>query len=497
MQLINEKTLKWWVFFATVLAIVMVDIDITAVNLAISTIDKDLHLGLSTAQWVIDGYMISAGALMAFGGRLSDAVGCKRMFLFGLCLFIISSLLVGLANSASVLIFGRILQGASVAFTFPISMVMVRVVFPVEQQGFAVGLIMAIAGFAQALGPTFGGFMIEYFNWRYIFLINIPLSIISIIATYLAVPEDKQEKITIPKNFSLVSLFVMGLLMFMTAINELPHWGVTSSLFAVLLIGGMLVVGIFIYIEFRVSEPILDLRLLLQRDFALLNIVKIIINFIYFSLLFILSLFLQNIIGYSALYAGYLLLFLTLAYGILSVPAGKLVDKIGIVIPLSVGMGLLAMSTFMFAMLYFYYSLYLVIIALLLAGISIGLTIPASGTAVIFSVAREKLGSAMGIFFTTGFIAGSLGVGISGLLLNVLSKYKLNTLLIQDNITLSNIQLNQLQLWASGISHIELAQFQGLISHSFLFSFSIIMFIYTLLAIIACYISRSLRIKSL
>src|SRR3990167_1699834 len=249
------NTKKWWVFLATALAIVMVDIDISAVNLALTTIEQDLAIQMSTVQWIIDGYMIAAAALMAFSGKISDILGHKRVFLFGLAFFLLASIIVGVAYTPGMLILGRILQGSCIAFTFPISMVILRSVFPQDQQGFAIGLMVAIAGFAQALGPTFGGIIIQFLNWRYIFYINIPLSISAFLIAYITIPHSNLVKQKIPKNMSVVILFITGLLMIMTALNEIGRWGASSVAFLSMLSIGIILTGLFTIIEYGASNP--------------------------------------------------------------------------------------------------------------------------------------------------------------------------------------------------------------------------------------------------
>lgn len=496
---------RWWVFFATALAIIMVDIDITAVNLALTTIGQDLAISMSTIQWIIDGYLIAAAALMAFSGKLSDLLGHKRVFLFGLAFFMLASLIVGVAYTPGILIFGRVLQGSCIAFTFPISIVILRSVFPKEQQGFVVGLMVAIAGFAQALGPTFGGVVIEFLNWRYIFYINVPLSLLAFIIAYVAIPHSHHITQKIPKNMSAVILFISGLLMIMTALNEISRWGVGSVIFLSMLFIGVGLTALFTVIEYRAPDPILDLHLLAKRNFGLLNIVRLFLNFVYFALLFTLSLFLQNILRYSAIQAGFILLCLTLVFGVVSIPAGKLGDKIGVKKPFEWGMSLLVLSCVLFSTVYLSLSPALLIIALILAGIAIGLAIPSSGTMVLFTAPQNKLGAAMGLFFTTSFIGSSLGVAISGLMLQTLSKYKLQLLLESRQTLLSTLQYNKLQDMASGVSPIEsssdlinlatLNQLHPMITEAFTFSFTIIMILCALLSLVSVFLMKQIKIK--
>jgi MFS family permease len=315
---------------------------------------------------------------------------------------------------------------------------------------------------------------------------------------YITIPDCNGLKQKIPKNMSVVILFIGGLLMMMTALNEIGHWGVSSFAFLSLMTGGILLTGLFSIIEYRTTNPILDLHLLVRRDFGLLNIVRIILNIVYFALLFLLSLFLQNIIGYSAIQAGFILLCLTLVFGVVSIPAGKWVDKVGVKKPCELGMLLLGLSCILFSLVTLSISPIIIVIALVLAGLGIGFSIPASGTAVLYTAPLDKLGAAMGIFFTTSFMGSSLGVALSGLMLELMSKYKLNLILQSNHSFIDTIDYEKLQAMASGLSPIDLNNIlHGTATAAFTFSFALIMITCALLSFLAVGLMKKIKIKSL
>ena len=161
MDVSTDHPYKWWIFISLALSVMLVNVDLSAVNLAIPSITDDLNLTLNAAQWIINGYTIAAAALMAYAGRLCDMFGYRKIFLPGLLVFILTSIAVAFSMGAWSISLSRIFQGASIAFIFPIAGVIVRDVFPQNEQGFAIGLIVSIAGFSQALGPTFGGILIS------------------------------------------------------------------------------------------------------------------------------------------------------------------------------------------------------------------------------------------------------------------------------------------------------------------------------------------------
>ena len=170
---------RWLIFFGVALSIVMVDVDLTAVNLALPTISESLNIGLGVAQWVIDGYSMAIAVLIAFGALSGDFFGQKRTYEVALLVFILASVCVGLSENGLSILTARILQGASVAFIFPLAAIIVRNVFPSNQYGFAMGLLLSIAGISQALGPTLSGLIIHFSSWRWIFFVNIPIGLLS------------------------------------------------------------------------------------------------------------------------------------------------------------------------------------------------------------------------------------------------------------------------------------------------------------------------------
>jgi len=493
---------KWWIFIAAALAIMMVDIDITAANLALANIANDLRINISTVQWIIDGYMIAAASLMAFGGRLSDIYGAKNVFIFGLVLFALSSLAVGLSNGPFSIIVSRIVQGACIAFTFPVSMVIIRDAFPEGQQGFAIGLVITIAGLSQALGPAFGGIIIYILSWRWIFLLDIPLALCALLITIYCVPKSATVSNASPQVFG-NTILTFGLLAIITALNEVNHFGINSIPFISLLLAGISMLLIFSFIEFRSLQPILDLRLLVNRNFLLINLIRVNFNFVYFSLLFALGLFLQNILGYSTLHASYLLLALTLVFGVIAIPCGKLVDKIGVKTPLLIGLFLLFIGTIFLASTRYYLTLANLLSAFTLIGLSIAFLVPASGAGALFAVPKERGGSAMGIFFTGGFIAAGLGVAISGLMLDLLSTSKLMGLLTHAGLNFSVTQIQNLKEIASGIStfvaHQDtlprefVAQLNPIVHTAFLYAFYWLMLLGAILSFIGLLFAFALK----
>ncbi len=434
----------WWIFIAIAITVMMVDVDITAVNLAITQMAAQLHLNLSQAQWIINGYTIAAAAFMAFAGRLTDAYGYRRIFIAALWAFIIFSLAVAFSIGPITIIISRILQGATIAFIFPVGAVIIRHVFPQKQQAFAIGLMVSIAGLSQAIGPSLGGVMVEWLNWRWIFIIDAPLGIVALILAYYFLSKQQTKKaIQLPPL--VVMSFALGLFSFMVALNEAATWGIASLGFIFTFSTAVCLLLVFARVEWRAKYPLLELHLFRNRNFTIVNVIRFVTILIFASLLFVLSLLLQTVLQYSALDAGSILLVMTLMISVFSIASGHFVGRFGVklsliiaLIALSLGLGLLAFINML-------PTLSLILPALALLGIGFALVVPATSVGLMHSVPPQKTGIALGLFFTNGFVGSSFGVAISGWLLQGLSFSKLTTLLALQHFSVSTQNLKLLQ----------------------------------------------------
>lgn len=434
----------WWIFIAIAITVMMVDVDITAVNLAITQMAAQLHLNLSQAQWVINGYTIAAAAFMAFAGRLTDAYGYRRIFIAALWAFIMFSLAVAFSIGPTTIIISRILQGASIAFIFPVGAVIIRHTFPQKQQAFAIGLMVSIAGLSQAIGPSLGGMMVEWLSWRWIFIIDAPLGIIALILAYCFLPRTQSEKSIQLHPVGVIS-FSLGLFSLMVTLNEAATWGV-MSINSMLSFGTAIVLLItFGCIEWRAKDPLLELHLFRNRNFVLVNLIRFFTILIFAAVLFILSLLLQNVLQYSALNAGFILLVMTLMIALLSIASGHFIGRFGVKFSLTIALIALSLGLMLFTLISIVSTLGLILLALAFLGIGFALVVPATSVGLIQSVPPQKTGIALGLFFTNGFIGSSMGVAVSGWLLQIWSLSKLSTLLTLQHFNLSLQNIKSLQ----------------------------------------------------
>ncbi len=404
---------RWLIFVAIAISIFIVDVDMTAINLAVADIAHSLSMTLSSAQWIVDGFTIAAAAMMAFGGRCGDTFSRKKIFQYALILFALSSIAVGLSHGPWSIVISRVIQGACVGFIFPNGPIIARNIFPKEKQGFAIGLVISIAGISQALGPTFGGIIIHLLSWHWIFFINVPIAILAFLIIQIYLPEDVGSG---DRDIELLPLLALsiGLFALITAFNEISRFGFGSIGFLGFIVLSIVSLGFFVYREFRSTAPLINLRLLLNQAFSAILAMRLMINFIYFGWLFLIGLLLQHALGYSALIAGFIMLVLTAMIAVFATPVGRLIDAKGSRSPIFWGLVLMLLANILLALMPMFHALWYVCICLAIAGLSTVLLIPATATASLSSVAAEKRGTAMGVLFTCGFLGSALGVAVLG-----------------------------------------------------------------------------------
>ncbi len=407
----NNK--KWLVFIGAALAVMMVDVDITAVNLAITDMTKDLHLTISGGQWIVNGYTMAAACLMAFAGRLGDSYGHKFVFLCGLVVFAFASLAVALSVGFWSISVARIIQGACIAFTFPMASVFVRETFPDNQKGLAVSLLISIAGTSQAIGPTFGGLMIYYFSWHWIFIINLPLAVLCfyLIGVYL-----KEPKPDVALHFDVSALLslIVGLFAIMSALNEVNRFGLISFSFVGLIVLGIIALSVFFICEWRDDYPLLGLKALLNAAFTTAIGTRLIVTFNYFCWLFGLGLLLQKGLHYDAFFSGLIMMSLTATIVVFSVPVGKWIDRAGFKPPQITGFMLMFVACVLLSSTEIFGQLMFLLLSLFIGGLSTALLIPATTAGSLSYVKPNVMGLAMGVLFTCGFLGNSMGVAIAG-----------------------------------------------------------------------------------
>ena len=413
------------------------NIDVSAVNLALATIAKEFNAKLSTIEWVLNIYAMAAGALMILSGRLGDIVGRRRIFIIGTILFGFASLVSGLAPNTSIIIWGRLLQGIGMAFIFPQLIALSALGYPKERQAHAVAFMVSVAGLSQAVGPTVGGYIIQWLSWRYIFLINVPVCLVAVFLTCISIAESRDETHKGGIDYSGAILMSLSFLLITLALNEVQRWGIDSIKFIACFVLGILTAAFFVWFERKLKSPLVDIKLFSQNKFVLAVLIR---NFSIYGMttvMLVMGLFMQNLLNYSASRAGELFLGMTLLFGVISLFMGRVISRFGAMGPLLIGnfcgfVGLWwlsyldGQSTFM-----------QLIVGFCLVGTSLGVVMPTTVNVALSAIPQHKISVASGVFYTLVFLSFSIAVAISGALLHNLGAHYFHQLLAQAHIQIA------------------------------------------------------------
>lgn len=320
------------VVLAAVLGSGMTMLDGTVVNVALHTIGEDLDASLQQLQWITNGYLLSLASFILLGGSLGDRFGRRRIFVIGTIWFAIASLLCGIAPTPEILIVARILQGVGAALLTPGSLAMIQGAFVHEDRAKAIGTWSGLGSVAAAIGPFVGGGLVQYASWRWIFLINLPIAVLTVLVAQRSVPETRDPHA--PKEFDtsgavFVALALGGLT------YALIEWGSPLAPWALVLTA--LATVAYVVDERRSDHPMLPLGIFRDRTFSAANAMTLLVYAALGAVLFFLVLQLQTVSGYGALAAGLATLPITVCMVLLAGKGGELGTRIGPRIPMTVG----------------------------------------------------------------------------------------------------------------------------------------------------------------
>jgi DHA2 family multidrug resistance protein len=411
---------KWFVLANVMFGTFMAVLDATIVNVGLSKMTAAFGTSVDKIEWVLTAYLLVFAVVLPSSGWIADHFGYKKTYFLGMLLFTVGSLLCSLSWDENALIGFRILQGAGAGLIMPVGMAITTREFPPEQRGMALGFWGIASAASVSLGPMIGGYLIDHFSWHAIFDVNVPVGILGLIVTIIIQREYKTEHV---RKFDLIgflsmTVFLTSLLLALSDGNA--DWntgGWTSdfilSCFALSIISFV----VFIITEFNVEHPIVDLRLLKDANFAFANIMLFIFGMGLFGSTFLLPLYLQNSLNYTAFQAGIVFFPIGIIQAIISPVAGWMTDKMNPKIPTFIGIICTAFSLY----LYSFFSLSTehgqIMLPLYIRGFGMGLIfIPLSAIALL-DIPKEKMAQASGLFNTIRQIGGSFGVALLGSLL--------------------------------------------------------------------------------
>ncbi|MDD4993112.1 MAG: DHA2 family efflux MFS transporter permease subunit [Paludibacter sp.] len=411
---------KWFVLANVMLGTFMAVLDSTIVNVSLPKIMSSFGVGLSTIQWVITAYMLSMAVMLPTSGWLADKFGYKKVYFWGLFLFTFGSLLCGLSSDETTLIMSRIIQGLGAGMIQPLGMAIIIREFPIKQRGLALGFWAIAAAASVSFGPLIGGYLVDNFSWQLIFDVNIPVGIAALVFTIVI-----QREFVSPNarkfdyiGFISVIIFLPVLLFALSEGNAQTNsagWSAPYILvcFAISAIG----LAVFLTQELTTEYPLLDLRLLKDRNFGMSNLLMLVFSIGMFGSTFLLPLYLQNSLGYTALQSGAVFLPVGIIQGFMSPVSGWFSDKVSAKVPILMGVGLLVFSFYLNSNLSYLTEHSFIMTTLYLRGFAMGIIFTPLSTFSLATIPHNKMAQASSISNTVRQIGGSLGVALLSTLL--------------------------------------------------------------------------------
>jgi len=480
-----------WVLAATILASSMAFIDGTVVNVALPFLQTNLNATAIGIQWVVEAYSLFLSALLLVGGSLGDRYGRRRIFDVGVVIFAIASALCGFAANIEQLIIARAVQGVGGALLVPGSLALISSFFDEDKRGKAIGTWSGFSAITTAIGPVLGGWLVEHLSWRAAFFLNLPLAVAVLVISICKVPESSEKEHHGRLDWAGAALATFGLGGVIYGLIESPRLGFSNPLVLVTLLGGVVLLVLFIFNEARAKNPMVPLHLFESRDFSGANLLTLFLYAALSGTFFFFTLDLIQIQGYSATAAGAALLpFVALMFS-LSRWSGGLIDRFGGRLPLTVGPIIVAAGFALFAVPSisgnYWTSFFPAVIVL---GLGMAISVAPLTTTVMTAVGEEQAGVASGINNAVSRTAGLLAIAVFGvMMLYIFSQTlasRMNELQLDDRVRHSvydeRVKLAGLEV-PSDIDSATREQLKAAVAAAFVKGFRVIMFTSAALAL--------------
>jgi EmrB/QacA subfamily drug resistance transporter len=413
-RIFAEENRKWWTLAAVAFGLFMIMLDNTVVNVALPSIERDLHISISSLEWIVTSYALVFAALLITGGKLGDMYGRKRIFIAGLVVFTLASLACGLAPSAGFLIGARLVQGAGAALMNPASLSIITATFPPRQRGTAIGIWAGVSALALAIGPLAGGLIVDNINWSWIFFINVPVGVLGVVASRIFITESRDT--SHEQSIDLPGLITSGLALFALTYGliEGNQRGWTSAEIIGLFVAAAVLFALFVIVESRQRLAMLDLSLFKNGSFTGANIVALLVSLGMFGVFFYVSLYVQNVLGYTPTQAGAIFLPMTLLIIFIAPFAGRASDRVGSRWLMGGGMALVGVSLLLYLRAGVHSSFWTLLPALVLGGVGMASTMSPMTSAAMGAVPPDKAGVGSGVLNSFRQVGGALGIAIIG-----------------------------------------------------------------------------------
>jgi EmrB/QacA subfamily drug resistance transporter len=395
-------------------AVVVIANDFSAINVALPTMEKDFSTNINTIQWVVNAYALTFGVMIVTGGRLADMFGRRNAFFLGTAIFAAMSALGGAAQTETWLIASRVLMGIGGALMWPAILGMTYELLPEERAGLAGGVIIGAAGLGNAMGPLIGGVLTDALSWRWIFFLNVPISVFAVLVTYFLVrvkdPEPGERRI----DYLGIAALSAGLVALLVALDQVDDWGWSDPRVIGLLAISVAGILAFVPIERRAGPSALIPREIIRNEsFRASCLAILFMSATFFAALLYLPQFMQKQLGYSPLEAGVGMLPFLATFALVSFVAGPLYERVGAKRLGGLGAACITVAPFLFSQVDSSSGYGSLVLGMLILGIGIGSFYPTATTAGVTSVDESQTSLAGGIVYMFQIAGGSIGLGLT------------------------------------------------------------------------------------
>ena len=396
------------------IAVVVIANDFSAINVALPTMEKDFDTNVNTIQWVVNAYALTFGVMIVTGGRLADMFGRRRAFFLGTAIFASMSAVGGAAQTEAWLIASRVLMGIGGALMWPAILGMTYELLPKERAGLAGGVIIGAAGLGNAMGPLIGGILTDALSWRWIFFLNVPISVFAVAVTWFLVrieePEVGEQRI----DYGGIAALSVGLVSLLIALDQVDDWGWTDPKVIGLLAVAALLVAAFVPIERRAGKnALVPSEVMRNESFRASCLAILFMSATFFAALLYLPQFMQKQLGYSPLEAGVGMLPFLATFAVVSFVAGPLYERLGAKKLAAFGAACITIAPFLFSQVDSASGYGSLVLGMVVLGVGIGSFYPTATTAGVTSVEESQSSLAGGIVYMFQIAGGSIGLGLT------------------------------------------------------------------------------------
>jgi EmrB/QacA subfamily drug resistance transporter len=395
-------------------AVVVIANDFSAINVALPTMEEDFDTNINTIQWVVNAYALTFGVMIVTGGRLADMFGRRNAFFLGTAIFASMSALGGAAQSEAWLIASRTLMGIGGALMWPAILGMTFAILPEEKAGLAGGIVLGAAGLGNAVGPLIGGVLTDALSWRWIFFLNVPVSIFAVLVTWflvhVKVPEAEDQRV----DYAGITVLSVGLVSLLIALDQVDDWGWGDPRIIVLLALAAGLIAAFVPVERRAgSQALVPREVMRNRSFTASCVAILFMSATFFASLLYLPQFMQKQFGYSPLEAGVGILPFLGVFAVVSFVAGPLYNRLGAKSLAVFGAACITAAPFLFSLVDADSGYGALVPGMVVLGVGIGSFYPTATTAGVTSVDESQTSLAGGIIYMFQIAGGSIGLGLT------------------------------------------------------------------------------------